>query len=276
MNLGLYSVGENQPIIRLRRARAHFDGRIHVVPASPSREPSLCGGLSASGRPWEWSDDDVTGPTCLNRVRAALRAQSMVHASPAVVAEFERQRVADPGDREPARLAVEIYRPRDGVMGSVGTRREIHLPDCPLVGTYERPMVLLPVSEVRRQKNADGARTSFCQECKPFHVLDNERRRPRTLAEARRLSEIEGSAARERFLRNARRTTRNPHRSYAFRTLPHDGSGHFEDCPAEADALMHGNVTEPDYGRCKCYVRYATARPGERPDDDDSPDWTIG
>lgn len=272
MTLGLYKVGENQPIIRLRRARAHFDGRVHVVPSGPSRKPSLCGGLSASGRPWEWSDDDVTCPTCLNRVRAALRAQSMVLASPAVVAEFERQRTASLGDRKPDRLAVEIYRPRDGVMGSVGTRREIHLPDCPLVGAVERPMVSLPVAEVLRLKNADSGRTGYCQECKPFHVLDNERRRPHTLAEARKISEIEGSTARDRYQRAAR----NPYRSYAFRTLPHDGSKHFDDCPAGPDELLHGDVTEPDYGRCRCYARYATARPGERPDDDDSPEWTLG
>jgi hypothetical protein len=272
MTLGLYKVGENQPITRMRRARAHFDGRVHVVPSDPSHEPSLCGGLDVSGRPWEWSDDDVTCPTCLNRVRAALRAQSMVLASPAVVAEFERQMLANVGDRKPDRLAVEIYRPRDGVMGSVGTRREIHLVDCPLVGAVERPMVSLPVAEVLRLKNADSGRTSFCQECKPFHVLDNERRRPRTLTEARKLSEIEGSTARDRL----RRKIGNPHQNYAFRTLPYDGSGHFEDCPAEADALMYGDITDPRYGRCTCYTRHSTVRPGERSYHDDSPDWTIG
>lgn len=274
MTLGLYQVGEGQPIIRLRRGRAHEDpfARTHIAPDGSSRREALCGSRPSRGESWCWGDSDTGCPACLSRARQGLRNGSLILADPAIVAEFARQQAAAAGDHsQEARLAVEIYRPRDGVMGSVDTRREIHLIDCPIVSAVERPMVSLPVSEVRRQYNADGRRTTFCQECKPFRVLDNDRLRPRTLAEARALSEKAGCLARDQY----RRRARNPHRSYAFRTLPHDGSKHFDDCPASPDELMHGDVTEPDYGRCQCYVRYETARPGERPDDDDSPEWTL-
>jgi len=283
MNLGLYLVGEGQPITRVRRGRTTHAKRGHLVPVynTTSRFPTqsaLCGIRPVGIQGWRWIDDGDDCATCVAQARHKLSVGELVIASPAVVAEFERRMLAHLGDRQAAavrekeaRLAVEIYRPRDGVMGSAGTRREIHLIDCPIVSAVERPMVSLPVSEVRRQYNADGQRTTFCQECKPFHVLDNDRLRPRTLAEARERSEKAGYLARDRY----RRRARNPHRSYAFRTLPHDGSKHFDDCPAGVDELLHGDVTEPDYGLCKCYERYATARPGERPDDDFSPEWTL-
>jgi hypothetical protein len=286
MTLGLYKVGENQPITRVRRGLTTASGRrLHLVPDYDSSvraaHEALCGAYLHQRQTWRWSDEGEDCKSCQTQARQGLRAGTLALVDPVVVAEFMRTRLAHLGDRQTAaaeqaqpeaRLAVEIYRPRDDVMGSVGTRREIHLPTCILVGQYERPMVPLPVSEVRRQYNADGSRTTFCQLCKPFHVLDNERKRPHTLAEARALSTREGYLARDRYCR----TARNPHRSYAFRTLPHDGSRHFEDCPAEPDELLRGDVTEPNYGRCKCYTRYATARPGERPDDDDSPEWTLG
>jgi hypothetical protein len=270
MTLGLYKVGENQPIIRVRRGFTSNGQRLHLVPDTNrgAVDRALCGADLYTGQRWRWADEGNDCKPCESQARNGLRSRTLILADPAVVAEFERQTLANVGDRKPDRLAVEIYRPRDGVMGSVGTRREIHLIDCPLVSAVERPMVSLPVAEVLRLKNADSGRTGYCQECKPFHVLDNERRRPRTLAEARKLSEIEGSAARDRYQRAAR----NPHRSFAFRTLPHDGSKHFDDCPAGVDELLHGDVTEPGYGRCQCYIRYATARPGERPDDDFSPE----
>lgn len=280
MNLGLYLVGKGQPLTRVRRGRTTHAKRGHLVPVynTASRFPThsaLCGIRPVGIQGWRWIDDGEDCATCTAQARHKLSVGELVIASPAVVAEFERQRAANLGDRQAravrvdARLAVEVHRPRGSVVGSADTKRTLHLVDCPIVGAYDRPMVSLPVEEVRRQYNADGRRTDFCQECKPGHVLDNERLRPHTLTEARTRSERAGYLARDRYQRRAR----NPHRSFAFRTLPHDGSKHFDDCPANPDELLHGDVTEPDYGRCKCYERYATARPGERPDDDFSPDW---
>jgi hypothetical protein len=177
MTLGLYKVGEGRPIINLRRARAHFDGRIHVVPSEPPRGPSLCGGLNVSGRRWEWSDGDITCRICLARVRDGLRKESMVLAEPAVVAELQRQMLMSLSDRSAAtrrargRLAVEIYRPAGSVVGSPSTRRVIHLIDCPRVAAAHRQVVLLPVTEVRRQLDADGRQTDYCQECQPGSVI---------------------------------------------------------------------------------------------------------
>jgi hypothetical protein len=277
MTLGLYKVGKNQPIIRLRRGRNNARGKlVHAVPGIPRTAlPPLCDAQRPT-QSWQWTEDDITCPRCLDRVRAGSEDGTLVLADPFDVAELQRRMLMSLGNRQAEaadRLAVEINRPRGSVVGSPSTRRVIHLTDCPVVSSLagDVRIVQLPVSEVRRQYNADGRQTDFCQECKPFHVFDNDRRRPHSLDEARAVSTREGYIARERY----RRTARNPHRSYAFRTLPHDGSKHFEDCPAGVDELVHGDVTEPDYGRCKCYARYGTARPGEQHDDDFSPEWTL-
>jgi hypothetical protein len=281
MTLGLYKVGKNQPITRIRRAGWNADYPHHYLPDlgdGPLNGRTLCG--RKLGYEFQWNDAGKNCTTCVSRIQRMLREGQLVMVNPAVVAEFERQMRAHLGDRQAAaeqaqpepRLAVEIYRPRDGVMGSAGTRREIHLIDCPLVSAVERPMVSLPVAEVLRLKNADSGRTGFCQECKPFHVLDNERRRPRTLAEARKLAETEGYLTRDRI----RRTTPSARHRRGFRLLPHDGSMHFEDCPAEPEALLNGDVTDPKYGRCTCYEPDPDERPTKRRRPlEEAPEWTL-
>jgi hypothetical protein len=313
MTLGLYKVGENQPIIRLRHGRTSRGRRLHLVPdCGPSvvaQQKALCGAELYRGEVWGWSDDSDECKPCQSVASYELRKGTMIIADPAVVATFQRTQLASLGDRQTAaaeqarteaRLAVEIYRPRDGVMGSVGTRREIHLVDCPIVSAVERPMVPLPVSEVLRLKNADSGRTNFCQECKPFHVLDNERRVPKSQKAAEQLSTQLGYRARQEAARKGVRAVRPSGGGDAFSgaseaagdawysagcpstaamalgELCFDGSEHYPDCPAEPDELLHGDVTNPAYGRCSCYSTDSDEqRPGDHGWGTESPEWTL-
>jgi hypothetical protein len=326
MKLGLYQVGEGQPIARVRRGRSTHGNRGHFIPEDNGlRYPTqraLCGVRPLGVRGWTWTDDGQNCVTCTAQIKHKVTIGELIIASPAEVAEFERQRAANLGDRQAravrvdARLAVEVHRPRGSVVGSADTRRTLHLVDCPIVGAYDRPMVSLPVEEVRRQYNADGRRTDFCQECKPFHVLDNDRSRPKSEAEAKRLSEVRGYLARQDALRKGVKPVRDAAGGMAFNGaseaagdayyaagcpspaalalggLPHDGSVHYPDCPAEPEALLEGDVTEPDYGRCTCYdldvsekedrlwQRYRERHPLARRKtpqsrNDYAPDWTL-
>lgn len=75
--IGLYLVGENQEIQRMRRAYApHLDGKVHLVPDGDTK-PSLCGGLSASGRPWTWTDAAIDCGKCLNLISEKLVDHTM-------------------------------------------------------------------------------------------------------------------------------------------------------------------------------------------------------
>lgn len=282
MNLGLYQVGEGQPLTRVRRGRSTHGNRGHFIPEDNSlrfpTQRALCGVRPVGVRGWTWTDDGQNCVTCTAQIKHKVTIGELIIASPAEVAKFERQRAANLGDRQAravrvdARLAVEVHRPRGSVVGSADTKRTLHLVDCPIVGAYDRPMVSLPVEEVRRQYNADGRRTDFCQECKPGHVLDNERLRPHTLTEARARSEQAGYLARDRM----RRTTPNARHRRGFRLLPHDGSMHFNGCPAEPDALLRGDVTSSAYGRCTCYDADPDERPARRRRPlDPAPEWTL-
>lgn len=289
MTLGLYQIGEGQPITRVRRGRTTHAKRGHLVPVynTTSRFPTqsaLCGIRPVGIQGWRWIDDGEDCATCVAQARHKLSVGELVVAHPAVVAEFERLMLAHLSDRQAAaaqslasdtRLIVEIDRPDNAVVGSTQTTRTIHRVGCEKLG-YGRK-VPLPVAEVRRQLGADGRRTDFCQECKPGDVLDRDRLRPKTMTGARALSAQLGSRARERAVRAGVRPVRDHGGGVAFNgaseaagdayyaagcpstaalalgELKMHGAEHYPGCPAEPEALLEGDAADPDFGRCTCY-----------------------
>lgn len=288
MNLGLYQVGEGRPITRVRRGRSTHGNRGHLVPEDHNlRYPTqraLCKLTPVGVRGWKWTDDGEDCATCTAQARHKLTVGELVIASPAMVAEFERRMLARLGDRQAAaaqslasdtRLIVEVDRPDNAVVGSTQTTRTIHRVGCEKLG-YGRK-VPLPVTEVRRQLGADGARTQYCQHCKPWEVIDRDRRRPKTMAEAEKLSALLGSRARERAVRAGVRPVKPSGDGNAFNgaseaagdayyaagcpstaalalgELKMHGGEHYPDCPAEPETLLEGDASEPDFGRCTCY-----------------------
>lgn len=93
LTVGLYLVDDNLKIERMRRGRAHFDGNVHLTPAVQSHapwRPSLCGGLAASGRAWEWTDDDIDCEECLALMADKLETGALVIATNRQVRAYRR------------------------------------------------------------------------------------------------------------------------------------------------------------------------------------------